>query len=174
MKRIALIDILRGIAILGTLVMNICIFAHLGDLKYITTSDFNDWSNIDDMIRIFVLFLVNGKLLGMLTIMFGVGMEIKYRQSIRYNKPWIGMYKWVIVFLMIEGLLHFILVMEYDPLMSYAVTAGIIAIILKRGERAMTRALWISGAFHLGMFALNPNTYASLNGNVKILTKQLI
>ena len=154
MKRIALIDILRGIAILGTLGTNIWIFAHLGDLKYITTTDFTDWSSLDDMIRMLVLFVFNGKLLGMLTIMFGVGMEIKYQQSIRHNKPWVGMYKWVIVFLMIEGLLHYVLVMEYDVLMSYAVTAGIIAVILKRGERAMTRALWIAGALHLGMLVL--------------------
>ena len=154
MKRIALIDILRGIAILGTLGTNIWIFAHLGDLKYITTTDFTDWSSMDDMIRIFVLFVVNGKLLGMLTIMFGVGMAIRYEQSIRRNKPWIGMYKWVIAFLMVEGLLHYVLVMEYDVLMSYAITAGIIAVILKRGERAMTRALWVAGAIHLGMLAL--------------------
>lgn len=154
MKRIALIDILRGIAILGTLGTNIWIFAHLGDLKYITTTDFTDWSGIDDIIRIFVLFVFNGKLLGILTIMFGVGMQIKYQQSITRSKPWIGIYKWVIVFLMVEGLLHFVLVMEYDVLMSYAVTAGIIAVILKRGERAMTRALWIAGVLHLGMLAL--------------------
>ena len=52
MKRIALIDILRGIAILGTLGTNIWIFAHLGDLKYITTTDFTDWSSMDDIINI--------------------------------------------------------------------------------------------------------------------------
>ncbi|MGN7479014.1 DUF418 domain-containing protein [Solibacillus silvestris] len=154
MKRIALIDILRGIAILGTLGTNIWIFAHLGDLKYITTTDFTDWSGMNDIVRILVLFVFNGKLLGILTIMFGVGMQIKYEQSIRHSKPWIGMYKWVIVFLMVEGLLHYVLVMEYDVLMSYAVTAGIIAVILKRGERAMKRALWVAGVFHFGMLAL--------------------
>lgn len=153
MKRIALIDILRGVAILGTLGTNIWIFAHLGDLTYITTADFANWSSMDDIIRLVVLFLVNGKLLGMLTIMFGVGMEIKYRQSVKHNKRWVGMYRWVIVFLMIEGLLHYTLVMEYDVLMSYAITAAIIAVVLKRGERAMTRTLWIAGALHVGMLA---------------------
>ena len=59
MKRIVLVDILRGIAILGTLGTNIWIFANLGDLKYITTTDFTSWSSMDDMIRIFVLFIVN-------------------------------------------------------------------------------------------------------------------
>lgn len=47
-KRIALIDILRGNAILGTLGTNIWIFAHLGDLKYITTTEF---SSMDDILR---------------------------------------------------------------------------------------------------------------------------
>ncbi|SEM86219.1 uncharacterized protein SAMN04489762_1229 [Terribacillus saccharophilus] len=154
MERIALIDILRGIAILGTLGTNIWIFAHLGDLKYITTTDFTSWSSMDDILRLFVLFVFNGKLLGILTIMFGVGMEIKYRQSIRHNKTWIGIYKWVILFLMVEGFLHYVLIMEYDVLMSYAVTAGIIAVILKRGERVMKRALWIAGAIHLGLLVL--------------------
>lgn len=154
MKRIALIDILRGIAILGTLGTNIWIFAHLGDLKYITTTDFTGWQSMDDILRLLVLFVFNGKLLGMLTVMFGVGMEIKYQQSIRQKKPWIGMYKWIIVFLMVEGLLHYVLVMEYDVLMSYAITAGIIAVILKRGERVMKRALWVAGAIHLGLLAL--------------------
>lgn len=154
MKRIALIDILRGIAILGTLGTNIWIFAHLGDLQYITTAGVSSWTNMNDFVRTIVLFLVNGKLLGMLTIMFGVGMEIKYQQSIRRNKPWIGMYKWVILFLMLEGFLHYLLVMEYDVLMSYAVTAAIIAAIINRGDRVMTRVLWIAGTLHVGMVAL--------------------
>ena len=33
-----------------------------------------------------------------------------------------------------EGLIHFTLVMEYDILMSYAVTAIIVALIVKGGD----------------------------------------
>jgi len=73
--RIRLLDILRGCAILGTLGTNIWLFAYAGDLNFITTFESSGWWNGNDLLRMIVLFLVNGKLLGLLTIMFGVGME---------------------------------------------------------------------------------------------------
>ena len=50
--------------------------------------------------------------------------------------------------------------------MSYAVTAGIIGVILKRGDRVMTRALWVAGALHLGMLA---SRYDKLNNSRGII-----
>src|SRR5690606_37891597 len=113
----------------------IWIFAHLGDLNYIFTFDHHDWwADIQDFVRITVLFLVNGKLLGLLTIMFGVGLELKYRQVLRKGKAWPGVYIWTSIILMLEGLIHYTLVMEYDILMSYGITAIIIAFIIKGGD----------------------------------------
>src|SRR5690606_26579430 len=108
-ERIRLLDILRGVAVLGTLGTNIWIFAHFGDLGYITTGDYSGWWESNDFIRMVVLFFVNGKLLGLLTIMFGVGVELKYRQAIRKGKAWPGVYIWTSAFLIVEGLLHFTL-----------------------------------------------------------------
>ncbi|MEC0307717.1 DUF418 domain-containing protein [Paenibacillus lautus] len=144
--RIRLLDILRGFAILGTLGTNIWIFAHAGDLRYITTFDHSGWWGADDLLRMVVLFLVNGKLLGLLTIMFGVGLEMKYRQAKRKGKPWPGVYLWAVLFLILEGLLHFILVMEYDILMSYGVTAIIAAFIVKGGDRLIARTMNVIGS----------------------------
>lgn len=146
--RIQLLDILRGIAVLGTLGTNIWIFAHLGDLGYITTGDHSGWWETNDFIRMVVLFFVNGKLLGLLTIMFGVGVELKYRQAIRKGQAWPGVYIWTSVFLIAEGFLHFTLVMEYDILMSYGVTAIIVAFIIKGGDRRIKRAMRGFGGFH--------------------------
>jgi len=72
-QRLPFIDMLRGFAVLGTLGTNIWIFAYLGDLSYITTSNYYGWWSFNDFLRMLVLFFVNGKLLGLLTIMFGVG-----------------------------------------------------------------------------------------------------
>ena len=94
-----------------------------------------------------VLFFVNGKLLGLLTIMFGVGLQLKYQQALRRGTAWPGVYLWTIVFLGLEGLLHYTLVMEYDILMSYAVTAFIVAFIVRLGDKFMTGAFyfwWLS------------------------------
>ncbi|MGE7090478.1 DUF418 domain-containing protein [Lysinibacillus sp. NPDC048646] len=147
-QRLPLIDILRGFAVLGTLGTNIWIFAYLGDLSYITTSNYSGWWSFDDFLRMFVLFLVNGKLLGLLTIMFGVGLQLKYQQSIRKGNAWPGVYIWTVLFLFVEGFIHFTLVMEYDILMSYAVTAIIVAFIVKAGDKAIHRALYLIGGFH--------------------------
>nr|WP_206703679.1 DUF418 domain-containing protein [Paenibacillus alvei] len=153
-----MLDILRGFAILGTLGTNIWIFAHLGDLSYLTTYAYTGWWKLDDLLRMIVLFFVNGKMLGLLTIMFGVGMEMKYRQAKRTGKAWPGVYMWVLLILLLEGLLHFMLVMEYDILMSYGITGMIAAFIIRGGDRAISITMKVIGSVHviviLGMLLL--------------------
>lgn len=165
-QRIRLLDILRGFAILGTLGTNIWIFAHLGDLSFITTFNQSGWWESNDLLRMIVLFLVNGKLLGLLTIMFGVGMELKYRQAMRRGKPWPGVYIWVVLFLFMEGLLHFIFVMEYDILMSYAVTALISAFIVKGGERWIKRTMALIGSLHATFMLAILALFLAVGGNI--------
>ncbi|MDC6266294.1 DUF418 domain-containing protein [Lysinibacillus fusiformis] len=148
-QRLPFIDMLRGFAVLGTLGTNIWIFAYLGDLSYITTSNYTGWWSFNDFLRMLVLFFVNGKLLGLLTIMFGVGLQLKYQQALRRGNAWPGVYLWTIVFLGLEGLLHYTLVMEYDILMSYAVTAFIVAIVIRLGDKVMTWAFYLLGSFHV-------------------------
>ena len=149
--RIRLLDILRGIAVLGTLGTNIWIFAYLGDLSYITTYAYSSWWELEDFIRMLVLFFVNGKLLGLLTIMFGVGLELKYQHTLRKGNAWPGGYIWTVSFLIIEGFIHFMLVLEYDILMSYGVTAMIVAFIIKGGDRWISISMKIIGSIHAGM-----------------------
>jgi uncharacterized protein len=150
-ERIRLLDILRGFAIFGTLGTNIWLFAHLGDLNEVFTSG-TDWrASAGDFLRTLVLFFVNGKFLGMLTILFGVGMELKYRQAMRKQAPWPGAYLWICLFLFLEGFIHFSLVMEYDILMSYAVTAAIAAFIVRGGDRRVNRVLKGLGGVYAGL-----------------------
>lgn len=153
-KRIAIIDLLRGFAVLGTLGTNIWIFAHFGDVSLITTADYNGWWSLNDFLRMVVLFLVNGKLLGLLTIMFGVGLELKYQQAKRKGNAWPGMYLWILLFLFLEGFIHFTLVMEYDILMSYAVTGVIVSYLLKAGDHVMKWALYGLSGLHGGIILL--------------------
>lgn len=166
-KRIRLLDILRGFAILGTLGTNVWIFANLGDISYVFTyAHATWWSSVDDFLRLTVLFLVNGKLLGLLTVMFGVGLELKYRQSLRKGTAWPGVYLWTSFILLVEGLLHFTLVFEYDILMSYAVTAIIVSFIVKRGDKGINRAMKIIGGCHAAiiLLILLVSVYSSFSG----------
>lgn len=172
-QRLPLIDILCGFAVLGTLGTNIWIFAYLGDLSYITTSAYTGWWSLNDFLRMLVLFFVNGKLLGLLTIMFGVGLELKYQQAMRKGNAWLVVYIWTVLFLFVEGFIHFTLVMEYDILMSYAVTAMIVAFIVKAGDKAINLTLYMVGGFH-ALIILLVLISALLGANVTLPTNDAI
>ncbi|TYS31006.1 DUF418 domain-containing protein [Bacillus pumilus] len=146
-ERIRLLDILRGFAILGTLGTNVWFFAYAGD-TFATDQIADEYEN-GSFLESLVSMFVYGKMLSLLTIMFGVGLELKYQQAKRKNTPWPGTYLWILLFLLIEGFVHFALVMEYDVLMSYAVTGLLVAFIVRGGSRRIKKGMLFSGVIHL-------------------------
>ncbi|UPK45061.1 DUF418 domain-containing protein [Paenibacillus pabuli] len=150
MKRIALLDILRGFAIIGTLGTNIWLFAYLGDLNKMFSHPLEPWwSSGDQLLQTMMMMLVNGKFLGLLTLLFGAGMEMKRQKAQREGYTWPGVYIWTCVLLLIDGLLHYTLVMEYDVLMSYAITGMIVSFIINRSRRFILIVMGITGGVHL-------------------------
>ena len=150
MKRIVLLDVLRGFAIIGTLGTNIWIFAYLGDLNKMFGDPLQPWwASGDRAMQTMMLMLVNGKFLGLLTLLFGAGMELKRQKALREGYAWPGVYIWTCVLLLIDGLLHYTLVMEYDVLMSYAITGIIVSFIINRSRRFILIVMGIMGSIHL-------------------------
>ncbi|MBG0812856.1 DUF418 domain-containing protein [Planomonospora sp. ID82291] len=91
----------------------------------------------------FLRFLTNGKFLALLTLLFGVGLELQYRSARRRGTPWPGWYLWRAALLFAEGLIHYLLIFEFDVLMGYAVTSVIVAYLVGRSDRAVR--WWIIG-----------------------------
>ncbi|NGY70291.1 hypothetical protein F6Y04_06445 [Bacillus megaterium] len=151
MNRIRLLDILRGFAIIGTLGTNIWLFSALTNKQnnYFLGTNALWWDSFDSFLSTLFLFLVNGKLLGMLTILFGVGLEIKYQQALRRKWMWPGIYIWGSVLLFLDGILHYIFVIEADVLMSYGVTAIIVSFLAKLHEDRLIKWFYGIGVFHL-------------------------
>lgn len=143
-KRIRLLDVLRGFAIIGTLGTNIWLFTQPGD----SISMFIDGGG-RSLIELLQSIFINGKFLGLLTIMFGIGLELKYRKASRDRLPWLPLYIWTMAILFIDGLLHYLLVFDYDILMSYAITGIIVAFIIKCREKIMTRWMRITATIHV-------------------------
>ena len=91
-RRIVALDVARGLAILGTLLTNIAIFASTSDDLFSTffpersiaaeAWGFIDGSNdtgipfIPWLIESLLYLITDGKFLGLLTIMFGIGVEL--------------------------------------------------------------------------------------------------
>lgn len=81
--------------------------------------------------------LANGKFLGLLTLLFGVGLELQYRSMVRRGLPWPGRYALRAGILFVEGLVHYVLVFEFDVLMGYAIASLLAAYLIGRSDRAV-------------------------------------
>jgi uncharacterized protein len=131
--RIVALDVLRGVAIIGTLASNIWIFtAPGGPAEWISTG----FAGTDPVQRV-LQALVNGKFLGLLTLLFGVGLELQYRSMVRRGLPWPGRYALRAGILFVEGLVHYVLVFEFDVLMGYAIASLLAAYLIGRSDRVV-------------------------------------
>ncbi|MER5929838.1 DUF418 domain-containing protein [Streptomyces sp. NPDC002054] len=151
-RRIPLLDVLRGTAILGTLMTNVWVFAAPGSEWGVLQGGLNmpDRVNPEFVFR----FLADGKFLALLTILFGVGLAIQYDSAARRGRPWPGGYWRRAAFLFLEGTVHFVLIFAWDVLMGYAVTALLVAWLLARSERVRRVAMWTAAGVHLALVGL--------------------
>jgi uncharacterized protein len=190
MERIKLLDVARGLAIIGTLGTNIWIF---GSANYsIEGVEEAEFSIIGSYISKISDYLTNGKFLGLLTIMFGIGMQLKYTSFQNRGLPWFRLYLWSMILLFIDGFLHYIFVFEFDVLMSYSLTAIVVAFIIQRSERIMKICMYCAAAIHLfhqvvegflldkimssqlGLTLFPNSPYANISANRSSLAEQAI
>jgi uncharacterized protein len=170
------LDVLRGIAILGTLGTNIWVFTHpQGLIGYLTGTPDSRWRPVELVLQ----SLTQGKFLGLLTVMFGIGLALQQASARRAGLPWPGGYPWRAALLLVDGIVHFLLMTEFDVLMGYAITGWIVAYLLVTRPRTQWRVIAGAAAVHLTLLvavtaavvlaprsgtgsatALSPNPYA--------------
>ena len=149
-ERIGVLDVARGIAILGTLATNIWIFTDPGGIiGYLERPLPSLTGGLEQAVQTIARQLANGKFLGMLTLMFGVGLELQRRSARRRGRPWPGRYPWRASLLFLDGLLHYLLVVEFDILMGYAVTGVVVAAVLATSPRSQRIWLWTAASLHM-------------------------
>ncbi|MGW6458927.1 DUF418 domain-containing protein [Streptomyces sp. NPDC055078] len=166
--RLPLLDVLRGAAILGTLMTNVWVFASPGSEWGILNQGMTKTSfgSLPDAAGSIMRLVANGKFLSLLTILFGVGLAIQFGSAARRGKPWPGRYRWRALFLFAEGTVHFVLVFAWDVLMGYAVTALFVAWLLTRSLTAQRRVMWWAAGLHLTLICLlTAALVGSGNGN---------
>ncbi|GAB3431907.1 DUF418 domain-containing protein [Flindersiella endophytica] len=151
--RIVALDILRGVAIIGTLGTNIWIFTDpQGPVGFM--SNLPDPSTFTGAAESLLRSAANGKFLGLLTLMFGIGLELQYRSAQRRGQKWPGWYLWRAGLLFAEGLLHYVLIFEFDVLMGYAVTSMLVAYLIGRSDRAIRTWMITVGSIHVALICL--------------------
>ncbi|WP_037077576.1 DUF418 domain-containing protein [Pseudonocardia spinosispora] len=151
--RIESLDLLRGVAIIGTLGTNIWIFTDPGGIVGFF-ADVPRTGSVGDTVELLLRSLANGKFLGLLTVLFGVGLELQYRSARRRGARWPGWYLWRSALLLIEGALHFVLVFEGDVLMAYAITSFVVAYLVGRSDRAVRAVMIVLGVTQVAVLSL--------------------
>lgn len=143
-SRLAVLDVLRGIAILGTLATNVWVFTNPAG----SIGDF-DGPPPTDPLEIVLRQLSTGKFLALLSLMFGVGVAIQQQAAARAGRRWPGDYHWRAALLFLDGVLNYLLVVEFDVLMGYAVSGVVVAWLLCTGDRSQWRWLLSLAGVHL-------------------------
>ena len=161
--RLIALDVLRGIAILGTFLTNIWIFSSAAAGRSLNPLDRADpepemsdslISQISAVIDTGLGLVTDGKFIGLLTIMFGIGLEIQRQSAIRKGERWPGRYPWRAGLLILDGLLNYIFIFEFDVLMGYGLTALVVAAIMATSPRAQKIWMGVGIAAHLALMAL--------------------
>ncbi|GAA5027507.1 DUF418 domain-containing protein [Actinopolymorpha pittospori] len=145
--RILALDVLRGLAILGTLGTNVWIFTNPEGPPSALEAPTTD--TLAGAVEMVLRFFANGKALALLTLLFGIGLELQYRSARKRGRRWPGWYLWRAGLLFVEGLLHYVLVFEFDVLMAYALTSVVVAFLVGRSDRAVRWWMIVVGTLHL-------------------------
>ncbi|MDH0173075.1 DUF418 domain-containing protein [Stenotrophomonas maltophilia] len=119
--RIAVLDILRGAALLGILLMNMEAFSGPLDLAF-TGIDVR-WQGIDYWADAFVYVFVQGKFFTLFSLLFGAGFAVMVQRAETAGREFTPFYLRRSAGLMLIGLCHALLVWSGDILVLYALAS---------------------------------------------------
>ncbi len=143
--RIVSIDLLRGVAVLGILVMNIQHFS-MPTAAYINPTAYGDLTGMNKWVWIISHILASGKFMSIFSMLFGAGVllftgraEAKGLNSALLHYRRMG---WLLLF----GMIHGYLLWTGDILVSYSLCGMLV--FLFRNKRPIT-LIWIAVPFFL-------------------------
>ncbi|MFD0812679.1 DUF418 domain-containing protein [Amycolatopsis umgeniensis] len=146
--RISSLDLLRGVAILGTFGTNVFLFAHPGGPAGFFQDFVGTANGMAEQVEVGIRSLTNGKFLALLTILFGVGLELQYQSARRRGVSWPGRYPLRAGILFMEGVAHYLLVFEGDVLMAYGLTSLLVAYLVGRSDRVVRNVVVAVGGVY--------------------------
>jgi len=140
-ERIISLDILRGFAILGILIMNIQSMSMIG-AAYINPTAYGDFTGINKIVWIISHVLADSKFMSIFSILFGAGVILFTDRLKAKGVKSLNIHYRRTFWLLIIGLLHAYVLWYGDILVAYALSA--LWIILLRKKKPKT--LFIVGA----------------------------
>jgi uncharacterized protein len=141
-ERIATLDIVRGVAIMGILAMNIVAFA-MPDAAYLNPVAYGTQGPADLASWTFSFLFIDGRMRGLFSFLFGASMLLVIEKAEAGGRDPARVHYARMVWLLVFGLIHFYLIWWGDILSLYA-PVGIIAYAFRRAS-PRTLILWAVG-----------------------------
>ncbi|MFT4866058.1 MAG: hypothetical protein ACI8RE_002254 [Ilumatobacter sp.] len=156
-QRIDSLDVIRGVAALGILLMNAVSFA-LPDAAYLNLEQAGNETLLDTAIGVAGRILVDQKMMALFSLLFGVGVVIFADRAEAKGRRSVWLSLWRNLLLLIVGVAHTIL-WEGDVLVVYALCAPIVLLL---------RKLPVAWLFGIGLMVANASAVLSLMVNSSI------
>ncbi|AIC10612.1 membrane protein [Xylella fastidiosa subsp. sandyi Ann-1] len=138
-ERIAILDILRGCALLGILLMNIECF--VGPLDAGTTGIDPQLTGMDRIADALIYVLIQGKFYTLFSLLFGMGFAVMSKRAADVGRAFMPFYLRRSLGLLTIGLIHAVLIWSGDILVLYA----LMSLPLLMSRRLPTAALPLTG-----------------------------
>lgn len=133
-QRITALDVLRGFALFGVLLVNMLDFSSSA-LRADTIG--TRGGEIDQLIDIAIAFFAITKFYLLFSFLFGVGFAVQMRRMAATNRPFVGFYLRRLLILLVIGFAHAILLWDGDILRLYAVAGVLLLLVRKLSDRVL-------------------------------------
>ena len=134
-ERIVSLDLIRGVAVLGILLMNVVSFA-FGGGPYFNLSAGGSETWLDWAVGVFGEVFIDQKFMGLFSLLFGAGMILFIDRAAARGRRAALLNLWRNGLLLLIGVLHF-LVWDGDVLMAYALSSVFLLVLRKLPNRAL-------------------------------------
>ena len=138
-ERIQLVDILRGFALFGILLVNMLIFARPLQSIVLPANPAAPW--YDQLAEWLIHFLVEGKFYSLFSLLFGLGLVLQMDRIEARGGRFIPLYARRLLILLGIGAIHAFLIWVGDILMIYAVL--VFLLIFFRKAKPHTILIWV-------------------------------
>jgi len=135
-ERIASVDVLRGVALLGILVINIEFFA-LPAAMYFDPSLAGGFTGINLYTWLFGSTFFLNKMMAIFSMLFGAGIVLMYERFEARSAPLGGVYYRRVLWLLLFGLIHSYFIWYGDILVTYAICGLLLFLFRRRSAKVL-------------------------------------
>ncbi|MBW6497684.1 MAG: DUF418 domain-containing protein [Bacteroidales bacterium] len=141
-ERIVLLDVLRGLAIFGILMVNMQIFFR--PMLHMLSGYQADETILNLASTAFIKFFFEGKFYVMFSLLFGYGFFLFMNKPTEEGRSILPVYLRRVFFLLIFGILHVVLLWPGDILVFYALFGFLLPLFRKVSDRGLVKwAIWL-------------------------------